>query len=445
MLLLKLCNTLSCTFNVPKYAVNVENIKNELTKTITTYSGEEVTHCFFTEDSAYLYVPRNYGIEKFKIDQVDLTFPFKQWSDVSFKTPATYREGQLEAIEKVTKDFQSGILGGLLNAPTGSGKCFLGTSIGQRLNTTVLVLVHKTDLLDNWLKLYDEEQVLYFPGISVGKVIGKTIDYKDKHIVFATFQSIYAKLDTLPQDFFESFGLVIVDEAHHVAAPTFFKILSRIKAKYRLGLSATFRRKDNLDFLFKFLIGKQLHKLTQTRVIGNYHVKNTSFAPKYSLFDLFPRSMYLKTMINDKNRNRLILSEILKAVEAGRHILVLTERRKHCTDLVAECNRLHVEAVPYFGSISNAEKKRAREVKVVIGTYQMVSEGTDIPSLDTLFLVSPKADLEQSVGRIQRPYDKKPVLVVYFLDNNMSAIKTWEQAQRNLNSLGFINGDQPFI
>ena len=55
---------------------------------------------------------------------------------------------------------------------------------------------------------------------------------------------------------------------------------------------------------------------------------------------------------------------------------------------------------------------------MLISTYQYCSEGFDLPRLDTLFLVSPRSDIEQSVGRILRKHvDKQTPLVLDFVDN----------------------------
>jgi superfamily II DNA or RNA helicase len=63
--------------------------------------------------------------------------------------------------------------------------------------------------------------------------------------------------------------------------------------------------------------------------------------------------------------------------------------------------------------ITNEQLQAAKTCQIVLATFAKVSEGTDIPTLDTLILATPAASIEQIVGRIQRiDENKRPLLVV---------------------------------
>jgi superfamily II DNA or RNA helicase len=72
----------------------------------------------------------------------------------------------------------------------------------------------------------------------------------------------------------------------------------------------------------------------------------------------------------------------------------------------------------YIGSsdkikTSKAVLELAKKKQIILATYGMINEGSDIPELDTLIFGTPRTDIEQVVGRIQRKFgDKKPLLVV---------------------------------
>jgi len=68
----------------------------------------------------------------------------------------------------------------------------------------------------------------------------------------------------------------------------------------------------------------------------------------------------------------------------------------------------------------NAEQRKTASVKpVILTTYRMMSEGTDIPWLDTCVMGTPRADVVQIVGRIRREYPDKPQpIVMDFIDRD---------------------------
>ena len=71
----------------------------------------------------------------------------------------------------------------------------------------------------------------------------------------------------------------------------------------------------------------------------------------------------------------------------------------------------------YIGTTPADEREQACSRRIIMSTFSMAKEGLDIPALDTLILATPKGDIEQSIGRIQRPYPNKKVpIVIYIVD-----------------------------
>ena len=73
----------------------------------------------------------------------------------------------------------------------------------------------------------------------------------------------------------------------------------------------------------------------------------------------------------------------------------------------------------YLGGMKEAALKEAETKKIILGTYAMASEGLDIKTLTTLFMVTPKSDICQSVGRILRSKEHKPLVVDFVDDQEM--------------------------
>ena len=100
----------------------------------------------------------------------------------------------------------------------------------------------------------------FIPDAKIGKIQQDTIDIEGKDIVLAMVQSLSMK--EYPEDTFESFGLVIFDECHHLGAEVFSKCMAKVQSKYMLGLSATPNRKDGLRKVFEWYIGDIAYMLS---------------------------------------------------------------------------------------------------------------------------------------------------------------------------------------
>jgi len=134
-------------------------------------------------------------------------------------------------------------------------------------------------------------------------------------------------------------------------------------------------------------------------------------------------SKVVNWLVTSERRNRLIVQLLLKALDAGRKVLVLSSRREHLNVLrhmlrteVGKAGKQYSTGL-YVGGMTDEERSVSATKDCIFGTYQMAAEGLDIPDLDTLFLTTPKGDIEQSVGRILRTVDgKKEPVVVDFVD-----------------------------
>lgn len=340
------------------------------------------------------------------------------------------REEQQRGMVEVTSLFEAGKLGGILKAPPAFGKTVTACAIVAQMNVPTLVVVHKEFLMGQWRKRIQK----FLPEAQIGYCQQDVCDYQGKHIVIAMVHSLSTGA-RYPKGFYEWPGLVITDEVHRIGAYTWSRAPTQFPAKWRLGLTATDRRKDGAEKIFQYHIGPVIFESKEKRlgfkvkrVWTKFRIKpNPRFNP-----DLTNTSLLLKFLVGNEARNRRIAEQIIKAVVAGRKPLVLSHRLRHLSSLHQLV--LDMWDVPtfgerptighYVGGKSEAQLDAAAEKQIVFATVQLASEAMDIPPLDTLFLTTPMTDVEQAVGRILRPYDgKKEPIVVDFRDDSVRAFQ----------------------
>jgi len=182
-------------------------------------------------------------------------------------------------------------------------------------------------------------------------------------------------------------------------------------------LTATPRRRDKLENVFFWNTGPILAKMDSPRAGGQY-IQKRWLAP-YTKKARLPMAVAINMICKDAKRNMVIVKDAMNAFNAGRKIIIIGDRLGHIDDLYTAIRKRMLDGggfasvSKYIGGMSQAEYAEAKKAQVIIGTSRMFSEGTDIPDADTLMLVSPMGDIEQTVGRIQRIHPDKKGLIVY--------------------------------
>lgn len=338
---------------------------------------------------------------------------------------------QQEAIESALK-----LKNGVIVAPCGSGKTQIGLEIAARIGGRTLWLTHTMDLLNQSMER--AKSVLGLPDdvygtITAGKVrIGKAI-------TFATVQTM-SKMDLSIVR--EAFDVVIVDEAHHcVGSPArvqmFYRVVSALCARYKIGLTATPTRQDGLIGCMFALLGKDIYKVTPSQVRQNLcdvdvTFLDTDYTPNYDVVLASDGTLQYTSLITDmiKNpeRNQMI-AEKVKAVPGKS--LVLTDRVSHVAVLK---QLLGEKAIMLTGRIGRKEREMALgailsgQADYLVATYAIAREGLDIPCLNNLFLATPKKDFAsvvQAAGRVARKSDGKVCGHVYDYVDNFGMLRGW--------------------
>lgn len=288
---------------------------------------------------------------------------------------------------------------GLLSLPTGYGKTTVALYVMCQLSVKTLIVVHKEFLMTQWMDRIRQ----FVPNAKIGKIQANSIDVEGKDVVVGMLQSLSMK--DYDMSIFDGFGFTIIDETHHVCTRTFSRMLMKKTTKYTLGLSATLERKDGLTKVLHWFLGDVLYKIERK---NQKHVNVKRIDYECSEYESFPinkaRQPNMPEAINIlatiSSRNDLIVKLVRDNRLLSRKILVLTDRRQHCLDLLNMC--IDMSPGLYIGGMKQDELKESEKCDVIIATYSLAHEGLDIPSLDTLILASPKSDIVQSVGRILR-------------------------------------------
>jgi superfamily II DNA or RNA helicase len=278
-----------------------------------------------------------------------------------------------------------------------------------------------------------------------------------------------ATLQTLARDdhldrWILNYGLVVVDECHHVPAAAFTHAVRQIPARRWLGLTATPYRRDQLDDL----IGLQLGPIRYTldRPSADTLTNREALPPKPVLRLHRTNFRYLgeaepsqpggmaaiyRDLIADEERLRQIVSDVQEAQGRGRHCLVLTQWTSHLERLTAMLtDRGHDPVVLRGGmgakqraqALTRLDPSTATSPLLVVATGPFVGEGFDCPALDTLFLGSPiafKGRLVQYVGRVLRPFPNKTTAEVHDYHDANVGVPASSLAKRapGYTSLGF--------
>jgi len=289
----------------------------------------------------------------------------------------------------------------LINANVSWGKTFTAVAIASKLGQKTLVITDTVNLRNQW-----EEEIKKTLGIKPG-IIGSGILKYDNCITIANIQTLRKHTKTLSKEF----GLIIVDECHHVAAKVFEETLNNFAAKYKIGLSATLKRKDFLHVVLPDYFGLTRHvpKVANQMIPEVIMIKtgipfnsNPMIPWANKVNELTRRTDYLNTVTS--------LAEI--AAEKGHKVLVVSDR----TEFLEKCHAKQKDySVLVHGGIKQEErdirhKEITEEKNILYGALSMYKEGISINCLSCLILAAPTNNepmLEQLIGRVLRVQENK--------------------------------------
>jgi superfamily II DNA or RNA helicase len=385
------------------------------------------------------------------------------------------------------------------------GKTSGSLYILSKLKKKTIVIVHKEFLMNQWIERIQQ----FLPTAKIGKIQGQIIDIDGKDIVLCMLQSLVLK--EYPSSIFDSFGLTIIDEVHHISSETFSNALFKVVTKYMLGLSATMNRKDGTTKVFKMFLGPVVHK-AEKKADNNVQIRAVTYKTTDDDFNEtvldFKGQPQISSMISKlcsyNRRTEFIIKLLTDFIEVNNVEKSLIEAHKQEMDLqnpyceickkkenyllkntccgsVKYCmlclqkieenaeknitcfishdgkpkaskerpkcptckkvlkyeqnyienpyvkhleqthtivlshnlNVLHyiykkfvcknLASVGYYvGGMSEKELKNSETKQIILASFSMANEGLDIPTLNAEFLITPKTDIVQTIGRVLR-------------------------------------------
>ena len=405
---------------------------------ISTYNIPRIIcRADFTDD--YLALPRgcedavttmleSLGVAYEMIDETNHGKPVA----VAFK--GKERDEQLDAINSLMP-----YTNGVLAATPAFGKTVTAAALIARKKVSTLVLVHSKALLLQWHERLTDFLEIEFAEPATSRKRGRKKVFSPIGCLDSTSNTLHGVIDiALMQSCFENgevrpfvreYGMVIVDECHHVSSITFENVLRHITAHHVYGLTATPIRKDGLQPIIFMQCGPirfsadaktQIQKQSFLRYLVPRFTSYRSVTDNRQSFALLSQSL-----AESELRNTLIIEDVLNAVTAGRKPIILTGRTSH-VKLLSGMLKPHIANVIQLTGEGTAKSKREvlqglhdipqNSPLVIVATGKYVGEGFDYPRLDTLFLALPiswKGLVAQYAGRLHRENEGKADVRIY--------------------------------
>lgn len=335
---------------------------------------------------------------------------------------------------------------GVLVMPCGSGKTQCGLEIIARIGGRALWLTHTQDLLNQ----SRDRACAVFDNVGLGTITAGKVNI-GSHITFATVQTM-AKLDL--SEYKDKFDVIIVDEAQHCAgSPTrvtqFYKVISRLSARYKIGLTATPKRGDGLQKSMFKLLGRKLHEVTREEVAENtcsikVRIEETGYEPDYNAVlqgdGTIDYNKLIDAMIHDEERLKYVMD---MAFNVDGPTMILANRVEYLERINSNLDKSVCLSGKGQSKKAKEERKTALaalnkgELDYICATYQLAAEGLDVPNLRYVIFATPEQNettVIQSVGRVGRKADGKEYGTVVDLVDNFGMYYGWAKKR-----IGYYN------
>jgi hypothetical protein len=260
----------------------------------------------------------------------------------------------------------------------------------------------------------------------------------------------------------------VVHNCHNTASKVFSQILFKLCCKYTIGLSATPKRSDGCEYVFKWHLGDIVYETKSERKgkppiirylkIDSKDYKEITTENKFTGQKQIQFTSMLSDLVDMTKRNGLIVDLIKDLIKKdnGRKLLVLSDRRTHLQTIQSLLDgdlEITFTYGLFLGGMKQKDLEKGRACQVILATYQAFGEGVSEKDLDTLLLITPKkfighlknttknesGKLEQIVGRIFRKehIERNPLIIDFY--DNFSVYKSQAAQRKNFYKQHFNN------
>jgi superfamily II DNA or RNA helicase len=403
---------------------------------------------YYEEDLDRLYVPRGLVDEAVKVLEaagsrleVDDRRPTAPTRPFTFTGQLS--SAQEDAVAEVAHHDLS-----VLVAPTGAGKTVMACALIARLATPTLVLVHTKPPAEQWRQRLGD--LLGLQKRDIGQ-LGAGRTRRSGVVDLVTLQTLARREDVA--DVFEGYGLVVVDECHHLPAVTFERCVRSVTNRRWVGLTATPRRRDGLEGILHMQLGPVRHTMSEdaaaTVLIRRDLIVHDTLADPNAPAEAAVQAVLGRVAAED-DRTRQICADVADAHRRGRNVLLFTDRTEHLEALRAGLSSFHglKPAVLKGGTGKKLHKEILDGLRtsdapmLLLATGAYLGEGFDLPELDTLFLAFPisgRSRVVQYVGRVTRALPGKTSVEVHDYHDTLHPLLRRMHQRRlvALKSIGF--------
>jgi len=329
---------------------------------------------------------------------------------------------------------------GMLIAPAASGKTIIGLDVFAALRQKMLWMTHTTRLANQVKEriIGNKEDPPMIPTISKDDIglIGRGKWKIGDKITIGIIQTLVRRLPFFPE-LGKEFGLVIIDEAHHVPASTFMEVLRYFYSYYLYALTATPYRRDKLEGIMFASIGRPNAVITREEVKKRGNIITPLVKVREISSQIWEDNDYHYIMreiiIPNEIRSNLVAFDVANEASKGNYCIVISTRKKYCEILLKKVlkywPKTGIATGDYTRNQNDEQVRRLEsdEITVLITTFELLGEGFDVQKLNRGFIALPfreRARVEQAVGRIQRTCEGKTDAILYdYVDKDIGILK----------------------
>ena len=417
---------------------------------LSTYNIPMVIDCSSVDDR-YIKLPR--GTYEYLLDicnEKNIKLKIKDKRNIGNRLKVIFN-GNLRDEQKLCLNKLIEYDNGILHAPTGFGKTVVACNLIAKRGVNTLIVVHSLSLLKQW-----QERIKEFLDVENVGQIGGGKNKVTNVIDVASIKTLWNKGEV--NEITKNYGMIIIDECHHLAAYTYEQAINSVNSKYVYGFTATPNREDGHSPIVKMQCGDIRYEVDFKKFNENLgipmivKVKETYLKFVDPLINDYSINEINKLITMDMDRSEIIFNDVKEEYDKGKNILILTERIEHLEYLSSRIQKLTNNIFVYKGGLgkkvlkeydaSNQKVLNKNENKIILATGSYIGEGFDDSSLDALFLTMPISGITkvtQYTGRLHRKNDKKKEIIIYdYVDKNFKQTRNmFEKRRKTYEKLGY--------
>jgi superfamily II DNA or RNA helicase len=371
--------------------------------------------------------PRNYKVAPIGFDWKPKKIAKNEAFLSSLNLPFEPRDYQLEGFHHALSYKKC-----LLVSPTASGKSLIIYLLVRALNVKTLIIVPTTSLVS---QLYSDFQEYGWDSAkNCHQVYAGQDKVSDKQVVISTWQSIYK----LNKKLFESYKLVIGDEAHGFKSKSLTSIMTKcVNAEYRVGTTGTLDGTQTHKLVLEGLFGKvykvtTTKKLIDSKQLASFRVEIIVLKYPDVICEQFRKIKYadeLEFIVGHEKRNKYIRNLVVSL--DGNTLLLFRLVKKHgriLYEMIKEKADDNRKTFFVYGGTETDTREQIRAIAeteqdaIIVASYGVFSTGINIRNLHNIIFASPsKSRIRnlQSIGRGLRLSDNNQETVLYDITDDL--------------------------